>query len=76
MKNIVLIGGEFTHRALEKNLPIKLMYPNHVEIPKWKFKDGSMFGIGTTYENKIYHHFEGRRITKSFEDKCNQILNN
>ena len=70
------VGGEFTHRALEKNLPIKLMYPNHVEIPKWKFKDGSMFGIGTTYENKIYHHFEGRRITKSFEDKCNQILKN
>ena len=52
------------------------MYPNHVEIPKWKFKDGSMFGIGTTYENKIYHHFEGRRITKSFEDKCNQIIKN
>ena len=68
------VGGEFSYRASEKNLSIKLMYPNHVENPKWKFADGSMFGIGTTYENKVYHHFEGRRVTKSFEDKCNQIL--
>jgi len=68
------VGGEFSYRASEKNLPIKLMYPSHVEKPKWKFADGSMFGIGTTYENKVYHHFEGRRVTKSFEDKCNQIL--
>ena len=68
------VGGEYTHIALEKNMPVKLMYPNHVEIPKWKLKDGSMFGIGTTYENKVYHHFEGRRITKSFIEKCNQIL--
>lgn len=67
------VGGEFTHKALEQKLPIKLMYPSHVEIPKWKFADGSMFGIGTTYEDKIYHHFEGRRITQSFLDKCKQI---
>ena len=67
------VGGEYTHRAIEQNLPIKLMYPSHVEIPKWKFADGSMFGIGTTYEDKIYHHFEGRRITQSFLDKCKQI---
>lgn len=67
------VGGEFTHKALEQKLPIKLMYPSHVEIPKWKFADGSMFGIGTTYEDKIYHHFEGRRITQSFLNKCKQI---
>jgi len=70
------VGGEFTYKALEKNLPIKLMYPSEVEIPKWKFKDGSMFGIGTTYEDKIYHHFEGRRITKSFINKCKEIYEN
>jgi hypothetical protein len=69
------VGGEYTHRALEKNILVKLMYPSHVEIPKWKFNDGSFFGIGTTYEDKIYHHFEGRRITKSFIDKCNVIIN-
>lgn len=68
------VGGELTHRAREKGLTVKLMYPSHVEIPKWKLKDGRMFGIGTTYENKVYHHFEGRRITKSFLDKCKQIL--
>jgi hypothetical protein len=68
------VGGELTYRAREKNMPVVLMYPSHVEIPKWKFKDGKMFGIGTTYANKIYHHFEGRRVTKSFLDKCKQIL--
>ncbi len=68
------VGGELTHRAIEKNMIIKLMYPNHVEEPKWKLKDGRMFGIGTTYDNKVYHHFEGRRITKSFLNKCKEIL--
>ncbi len=67
------VGGEFTHKALEQKLPIKLMYPSHVEIPKWRFAGGGMFGIGTTYEDKIYHHFEGRRITQSFLNKCKQI---
>ena len=69
------VAGEFTYKALQKNIPLKLMYPSHIEIPKWKFANGSMFGIGTTYEYKIYHHFEGRRITRNFIDKCNKILN-
>lgn len=68
------VGGELTYRAREKNILIILMYPSHVEIPKWKFNDGKMFGIGTTYENKVYHHFEGRRITASFLRKCENIL--
>ena len=69
------VGGEFTQRAMDKNLPIKLMYPSHVEKPLWKFADGSMFGIGTTYDNKIYHHFEARdnQVT-NFINKVNQIL--
>ena len=70
------IGGELTHRAREKNITVKLMYPSNVEIPKWKFKDGRMFGNGTTYEDKIYHHFESRDMnneTKTFIDKCNQV---
>ena len=68
------VGGEFTHRAREKNIPVKLMYPSHVEIPKWKFKDGRVFGTGTTYEGKIYHHFQSRDLkdneTNAFLDKC------
>ena len=52
------------------------MYPSNVEIPKWKFKDGCMFGIGTTYENKVYHHFEGRRFAREnlFTQKVKKIL--
>ena len=68
------VGGEYTHLARERNIEVKLMYPSHVEIPKWKFSDGSMFGIGTTYEDKVYHHFEGRRVTQSFLNKCHNIL--
>ena len=70
------VGGEFTYKALEKNIPVKLMYPSEVEIPKWKFADGSMFGIGTTYENKVYHHFEGRRFAREnlFTKKVKKIL--
>ena len=52
------------------------MYPSEVEIPKWKFADGSMFGVGTTYENKIYHHFEGRKFNHNniMNEKIKSIL--
>jgi hypothetical protein len=64
------VGGEYTHAALSRNIQIKLMYPSNVEIPKWKLKDGSIFGIGTTYDDKIYHHFESRKSTELFVAKC------
>ena len=70
------VGGELTHRAIEKNMTIKLMYPSEVEIPKWKLANGSMFGIGTTYDNKVYHHFESRKFNHSniMNSKIKSIL--
>jgi hypothetical protein len=68
------VGGEYTHNALAQNIQIKLMYPRHVEIPKWKLRDGTAFGIGTTYEDKIYHHFESRKSTELFVTKCNHVI--
>lgn len=70
------VGGEYTHNALAQNIQIKLMYPSNVEIPKWKLRDGTEFGIGTTYDNEIYHHFESRISTELFVDKCKACYEN
>lgn len=68
-------GGEFTHLAIEKGLPIKLMWPTHVSVPKWDLTDKIKFGIGTNYENKIYHQFESRKTKNDFIRKCNEVIN-
>jgi len=66
---------ELTHKARELNIEIKLLYPSHVNKPKWKFKNGTYFGIGTTYDGQIYHQFESRKTSSDFIKKCKSILN-
>jgi len=69
-------GGELTHIANEKNVDVVLLYPSSVEIPKWKLTDNSMFGLGTNYENSIFHAFESRLNNFGiFIKKCKEILN-
>lgn len=68
-------GGELSHVCNDKGYPLNLMYPTHIEKAKWKLGDKGMFGLGTTYGNRIYHHFEARQNrVNSFVKKCNSIL--
>jgi hypothetical protein len=52
------------------------LYPTHVEIPKWKLYPNSEFGIGTTYENSVYHAFEIRNSQSNirFIRKCKEVI--
>jgi hypothetical protein len=70
-------AGELTYLAIEEGFEVKLMYPISVEKKLWPLRDGEMFGLGTNYENKIYHQFYSRNhMSVNFYSICNQILNN
>ena len=60
-----------------KKTRIKYWYPTDVEEPKWDLYKNGKFGIGTTYENLVYHAFESRlgSCDNGFIKKCSQVLN-
>ena len=69
-------AGELTHKSIELGYEVKLMYPSNVMIPKWDLTNDIKFGIGTTYENNIFHSFESRKNSNQiFLNKCKEILN-
>lgn len=69
------VGIDITLSAKEYNVPIKLLWPIHVQVPKWDLGKDSCFGLGTNYENRIYHAFESRMGNgKMFIEKCKEIL--
>lgn len=69
-------GGELSHIAKEKGLPVNLLLPNHAEIANFDLDGVHSFGYGTTYSNNTYHAFESRFGKKDvfFINKCNSIL--
>ena len=70
------VAGELTHKCIELNLAVNIMYPTSVEEEKWILTDTQKFGHGTNYNNRIYHAFESRfDNSKIFINKCKQILN-
>lgn len=70
-------GGEMTHSAREKGVEVRLMYPTEVDRKDFYLDGYIMFGLGTNYENNIYHAFESRlgHGDNFFINKCKQILN-
>ena len=70
-------GGELSHIAKEKGLPVNLLLPSHAEIVNFDLDEHHSFGYGTTYNNNTYHAFESRFGKKDvyFINKCNSILN-
>lgn len=72
-------GAEMTHMAREKGVEIRMLYPNHVEIPIWDLDSYIKFGHGTTYGDSIFHSFESRfgrdALTSIFIKKCKEVLN-
>ncbi len=68
------VGYLITERA-SHNVDVELIWPTHVEIPKWDLGLNSCFGHGTTYDNKVYHAFESRMGNdKIFVKKCKEVL--
>lgn len=69
------VGASITFSARENDVPVKLIWPTHVEVPKWDLGKDSCFGHGTTYEDKVYHAFESRMGNdKIFVRKCKEVL--
>jgi hypothetical protein len=69
------VAGELTHKCIEKNLPINMMYPKSVEEEKWILTKNQKFGRGTNYGDRIYHSFESRMDNVDlFVNKCKNVI--
>lgn len=72
---------ELSYAAEQFGKRYKCLYPTKFDgIPKndgvWRLSNYGYYGIGTLYENKIYHLFESRwgDHIDLFEKRCNQII--
>lgn len=69
------VGHELTMYAPIHNVQVELIWPAHVEVPKWVLGKSSQFGLGTTYQNGIFHAFESRMGNNDiFVNKCKEVL--
>jgi len=70
------VAGELTHKCIEMNLELNIMYPTSVEKERWILTNNKKFGLGTNYMNRIYHAFESRfDNSEIFINKCKEVLN-
>jgi hypothetical protein len=69
-------GAEMTYEARERGIEVRLMYPTSVEREDFILDGNIKFGMGTNYENNIYHAFESRFDKRShyFINKCETII--
>lgn len=72
------IAQRFTYDCQDIGVNVNFLKVTSVEDPRWRIgKTDVMFGVGTTYDNVIYHHFligrEGWR-RPDFINKCKQII--
>ncbi len=81
------VASQLTYRAMQPGLqrfflkrpPVEVRFLDvtDVAVPKWPLDDGTQFGIGTNYENKVFHAFGistdllGKRL---FLEKATQIV--
>lgn len=71
------VGAEITYKANEMRFTVDYLWPSSVQEPKWPLRENELFGLGTTYDNSIYHAFESRmnhNSTNMFLKKCEHIL--
>lgn len=70
------VAGEVTRAAERIGKEVRMLWPTHVEVEKWSLADKGTFGLGTTYQDTVYHAFESRfnhESTSRFIHKCNLI---
>ncbi len=71
------VAQYFSEKVREtKNYNIRYWWPTNIEVPRWKLHQSKMgFGLGTEYENLVYHAFESRKADDPrFLKKCKTIL--
>jgi len=69
-------GGELTYESRSRGIEVRLMYPTHVDREDFVLDGNVKFGLGTNYENNIYHAFESRlgKGDGFFIKKCQTII--
>lgn len=70
------VGYQMTANAIMYDVDMELIWPTHVEVPRWDLGKESCFGLGTTYQTGIFHAFESRMGNNDiFVNKCKEVLN-
>lgn len=70
-------GQNLTKQIIKKGGNIKYWWPTYIEEEKWYLHhpDHNRFGLGTTYNDTIYHAFSARdNLSDNFIKKCQSIL--
>lgn len=69
-------GAEITYECRSRGIELRLMYPTYVDREDFVLDGPVKFGMGTNYENNIYHAFESRfnKENHYFINKCNEII--
>ena len=76
------IAQEFTRQAVDLELRLKMNFPTSFQdIPSggiWRLSGYGYYGIGTIYDEKIYHLWQSRfaKNVELFKHTCDCVLNN
>jgi predicted O-methyltransferase YrrM len=70
------VGEELTYACENLGVPVNLLWPTHVEAPRWNLRSGVSFGLGTTFGGVLYHAFEVRKgeTVPAFLKKASEVL--
>ena len=74
------VAQEITRAAVEKEMRIKMHFPTSFQgVPRggiWRLSSYGYYGIGTVYDNKMYHLYQTRYAenVKLFVDTCDHII--
>jgi hypothetical protein len=75
------VAQEITRAAVEHEKRIKMYFPTSFQgVPRggiWRLGGYGYYGIGTVYDNKMYHLYQTRyqKNVELFVETCNHILN-
>lgn len=75
------VAEELTYQAEAKGVRYRCLYPSTFEREPvegiWPLGNYGYYGVGTTFENTVYHLYQGRmgNNIQLFVDRCNEIVN-
>ena len=75
------VGEEISYIAENKGIRYRCLYPSSFEREPvegvWPLGNYGYYGVGTTFENTVYHLYQGRMGTnlELFLDRCKEIVN-
>lgn len=60
------VGMRLSMAAVARGVPLDLLYPNYVAVPRWRLGTKGCLGYGTFYgESSVFHLFEARRTRRA-----------